>query len=124
MALFWAEDVSEQALAFVKEAIADREPGNNGQKVLIEDLKIETYCFVLLQADFPVIDTKTDGKEFCRIRSNHPEAIEEFIQDGYDAFEYFVQAMGITTLEEPPTYNMAQDVRQDVVNNFLDAVRG
>lgn len=124
MALFWAEDVSEQALAFVKEAIADREPGNNGQKVLIEDLIIETYCFVLLQAEFPVIDTNTDGKEFCRIRSNHPEAIEEFIQDGYDAFEYFVQAMGITTLEEPPTYNMAQDVRQDVVNNFLDAVRG
>ncbi len=121
MALTWVEDVSEQCLEFVKFYISLRIPGNAGQQTLVDNLDIQVECIVYLEAEFPVISTVAEGT--IEIFSSHPEAIEYFIQDGKDAFEVFLAAMDTTTLEEPPVLNIAERVRQDVVDNFLSNLR-
>jgi hypothetical protein len=122
MALTFYEDVSEQCLGFVKSWINLRLPGNNGQETLLEQLKIDAQCSVELVAEFPLITTFA-AEQYIDIQSSHPEAIEDFIQDGYEAFEIFVDAMNRETLEEPANfYNVAEEVRQDVVNNFLGSL--
>ena len=123
MTLYWAEDRSKDCVDFIHDWINYLTPGNEGQKTLISQLKIEATCIVKLEADFPVIQTTATSTQ-CEITSSHPEAIEYFIDQGYGAFLLFLDCMGISTLEEPPTFNRAEQVRQEVVNNFLDAVRG
>ena len=123
MALYWREDRSQDCINFIEDWINSLTPGNEGQETLISQLKIEASCVVELEADFPLIQTTATNTE-CEITSSHPEAIEYFIDQGYGAFLLFIDAMGVSTLEEPPTSNRAEQIRQEVVNNFLDAVRG
>jgi hypothetical protein len=123
LTLYWEEDRSQECIDFIHDWVNSLTPGNNGQETLIKQLKVDATCLVTLQADFPVIETQADGT-YCEITSSHPEAIEYFIEQGYGAFLLFTDAMSITTLDEPPTFNRAEEVRQEVVHNFLDAVRG
>lgn len=123
MALYWSEDRSEDCLNFIQDWVNELTPGNNGQETLISELKIEASCTVELEADFPLIQTYATNTQ-CEITSSHPEAIEYFIEQGYGAFLLFIDAMNVGTFAEPPTFNRAEEVRQEVVNNFLDALRG
>jgi len=122
LTLYWEEDRSQDCIDFIRDWVDTLTPGNNGQEVLINDLEIEATCIVNLEADFPVITTYVE-EEDCKLTSNHPEAIEYFIAQGYGAFLLFVAAMNRTTLAEPPTFNRAEEVRQEVVNNFRASLR-
>jgi hypothetical protein len=81
-------DVTEQAIDYAQ-SIMDVMPGNAGQEALVSSLDInaEAIIFVYIAGDRVDIDPVYDIK----IDSSHPEAIEQIIDKGEQAFEEYAE---------------------------------
>jgi hypothetical protein len=77
-------DITDKCLAYIKESIEDM-PGNEGQKVLVDNLEFDGYSIIDYERDG---DDRSASCSFeWEIRSNHPEAIEQIIEYAYESAE-------------------------------------
>jgi len=76
-------DISDVAIDYVKSSIKDM-PGNPGQEVLVQDLEFDGYMWIVVEFNGDEIDISCTYD--LKIRSNHPEAIEQIIKKAYDKY--------------------------------------
>lgn len=81
-------DVTEKAVEYAQN-IMDEMPGNAGQETLVASLDIDAQAIVVvyIAGDKVDIDLEYDIK----IGSSHPEAIEQIIDKGEQAFEEYAE---------------------------------
>jgi len=92
-------DISEFAIDWVKQSIKHL-PGNPGQEALVKDLDIQCSCIITVDIAGRSASENVDGT--IRLNSSHPEAIEQIIDKGEQAFEEFVYYFN--NLNEAPNY--------------------
>lgn len=73
-------DVTDKCNKFMQMSIKDM-PGNPGQTVLINDLDYSGCRFIVTVVDERPIDFNISCDATVRLRSNHPEAIEQIIAE-------------------------------------------
>ena len=96
-------DITDKCLAFIKESIQDM-PGNEGQRVLVDNLDYEGYTFIDYDNSIPLAVATFDWK----ITSSHPEAIYQIIDYAYDSAELIArQAETILPVFSPDEWIIA-----------------
>jgi hypothetical protein len=81
-------DITEQALEYAQD-IMDAMPGNAGQESLVASLDIDAQAIVVVYIAGDRVDV--DPIYNIRINSSHPEAIEQIIDKGEQAFEEYAE---------------------------------
>lgn len=81
-------DITEQALEYAQD-IMDGMPGNAGQEALVASLDIDAEAVVFVYIAGLQVDV--DIEYDIKIGSSHPEAIEQIIDKGEQAFEEYAE---------------------------------
>jgi hypothetical protein len=81
-------DITEQAIEYAQ-SIMDVMPGNAGQESLVGSLDIDAQAIVVVYIAGDRVDV--DPIYNIRISSSHPEAIEQIIDKGEQAFEEYAE---------------------------------
>ena len=81
-------DVTEEAIEY-SQSIMDSMPGNAGQEALVGSLDIDASAIITVYIAGPLVDV--DKEYEIKINSSHPEAIEQIIDKGEQAFEEYAE---------------------------------
>jgi|DEB19_MinimDraft_3_1074340.scaffolds.fasta_scaffold129809_2 hypothetical protein len=81
-------DITEKALEYAQ-GIMDDMPGNAGQESLVNSLDIDAQAIVVVYIAGDRVDV--DVEYDIDISSSHPEAIEQIIDKGEQAFEEYAE---------------------------------
>lgn len=84
----FAFDVTEKAQDYALQTM-EKMTGNEGQAALVSSLNIDAYARVEVRIAGADIDTDVDYD--INITSSHPEAIEEIIAEGEQAFQEYAE---------------------------------
>lgn len=84
----FAFDITEKAQDYAVQTM-EKMAGNAGQESLISSLNIDAYARVEVRIAGPVVDTDVDYD--INISSSHPEAIEQIISEGEQAFQEYAE---------------------------------
>jgi len=82
-------DITDKVIAFARESIQDM-PGNNGQRVLVDDLVIQGSASILYSNDNG--DKNAQESHDFEIISHHPDAINIIIDYCYQSIELVCKA--------------------------------
>lgn len=89
-------DVTEKAVDYAEKTMANM-AGNPGQEALLDALRIDASAIVSVRIAGPIVDTDVDYD--INFSSSHPEAIEQILEMGEQAFqEYAERATDILNL--------------------------
>lgn len=81
-------DVTEKAVQYAQ-GIMDDMPGNAGQTALVGALNIDAQAVVVVHIAGDQVDVSPEYD--IKINSSHPEAIEQIIDKGEQAFEEYAE---------------------------------
>lgn len=81
-------DITEKALEYAQGIMNDM-PGNAGQVALVGSLNIDAQAVVTVRIAGNKVDV--DPEYDIKIGSSHPEAIEQIIDKGEQAFEEYAE---------------------------------
>ena len=81
-------DITEKALEYAQGIMNDM-PGNAGQVALVGSLNIDAQAVVVVRIAGDQVDI--DPEYAIKISSSHPEAIEQIIDKGEQAFEEYAE---------------------------------
>ena len=81
-------DITEEALDYAQGTM-DVMPGNPGQEALVNSLDIDASAIVFVNIAGDRVDVDVEYR--IKIDSSHPEAIEQIIDKGEQAFEEYAE---------------------------------
>ena len=106
-------DVSRQATDYVAASIKDM-GGNAGQDALIAALEIDCAAVVEVYIAGSQVTTQADGD--IKLRSNHPEAIEQIISAGEDNFLEFLDKLSSESASAYNGLDIIRTIRQTAID--------
>lgn len=81
-------DVTEKAINYAQGVMNDM-PGNAGQVALVGSLNIDAQAVIVVRIAGDQVDVEPEYE--IKIGSSHPEAIEQIIDKGEQAFEEYAE---------------------------------
>jgi hypothetical protein len=81
-------DITDKAINYATETM-QKMPGNAGQESLVNSLDIDAEAVITVHIAGDTVDVSSEYD--IKIGSSHPDAIEEIISEGEQAFELYAQ---------------------------------